>query len=423
MSVGHLVKIERQRQDMKQEVLAQGICSASYLSKIENGTAIPSDQILQLLFTRLKIVSVADQTEAKLTEILDQFKRIVDQRDRTSASLLLKEMNALSLNASLNSIDFILMETRLLLFDEQPSPIVEKNIVILNSVVNEMSGKQKFHFYLIKGIQAYNENHFSFSLSLFSKAETFCVKFNAEDWETAELHYVLSLASLSDYRDFTAIEYAQKALAYFNSKMIISRSISCLIIIGLAKKRIGNITEAITIFKEALEVLENSDTSFHIETIEHNLGICFSLMNDEKLALQYFISAINKKKHANDKIVTAIAILKEYYKTGNLDEAAVWLETCLSMLNQVTRNEIHYKHHLIVYETLLFGSDDFYQAFQNVLDYLSESNNYYHCFIYCNLLSKKLAEKNEYKKATVYYEKAFNYYLKHKKINHWGDLY
>ena len=71
---------------------------------------------------------------------------------------------------------------------------------------------------------------------------------------------------------------------------------------------------------------------------------------------------------------------------------------------------------------MLLDSDNFYQSFRNVLDYLSKSNNYYHSFIYCNLLSKKLAENNEYKKATIYYEKAFDYYLKHKKVNHWGDL-
>ena len=311
--------------------------------------ALPSQviKLLQLFFARLNITSVLEQSEAKLAEVLDQFKRILDQRDRTSANLLITEMNALSIDTTLNSIDFILIETRLLLFNEQPSPTTEKNIAILNSLVNEMSGRQKFHYYLIKGIQAYNENQFSFSLSLFRKAEMLCAKFNAEDWETAELHYVLSLASLSDYRELTAIEYAQNALTYFNSKILIPRSISCLIIIGLAKKRIGNITEAIEIFEEAMEMLANSDSSFHIETIEHNLGICYSLMNDEKLALDYLISAFNEKKLANDKLVTAFAILKEYYKMDNFAEATVWLENCLSLLTQVTGNKSFFKHHLI----------------------------------------------------------------------------
>lgn len=423
VKLGQLLKVERLRQNMKQEVLADGICSASYLSKIENNLAVPSEQVLEMLFARLNIPSVPYQPEGRLNELLDKFKKIIDRRDRAAANLLLKETNKLSTDTTVNNIDLLLIQTRLLLFNDQHSPTVEKKIILFNSVVNEMSSRQKFHFYLIDGIRAYADNQFRFSLDLFNKAEKQMRKFEVEDWEMADLHYVLSLASLSDFRDLTAIEYAQKALAYFNSKMLLSRSIRCSIIIGLAKKRIGNFDEAILTFKEAMDLFSNSGASFHKETIEHNLGICYSLINNNKLAMQYFISAFEGKKHANDKIVTAIAILKEYYKMENFQEAKVWLENCLSLLPEVTANRSYYKHHLIVYEALLRGSDDFYQSFRDALDYLSGLKNYYHCFIYCHLLSKKLAENHEYKKANEYHDKSFNYYLKHKNMAHWGDLF
>ena len=53
MKVGHLIRAERIRQEMKQIVLAKGICTPSYLSKIERNLIVPSEDIAQLLFNKL----------------------------------------------------------------------------------------------------------------------------------------------------------------------------------------------------------------------------------------------------------------------------------------------------------------------------------------------------------------------------------
>ncbi|MDW0112972.1 helix-turn-helix domain-containing protein [Sporosarcina saromensis] len=421
MKFSYLLRLERLRQNIKQEELAKGICSTSYLSKIENGKAEPSDEILQLLFDRLNFPFPNLQAEDHLEELNNQFKKIIDQRDRESAQLMLKEMDTIS-SVNNTSIDFLLIQTRLLMFEEQTSSIVENNLSLLKSVEKDLSSRQKFYYSLVQGLYEYNDNHFSNSLKFFNEAENLCLQFPVDDWEKSELHYVLSLASLSDYRNITAIEYAQYALDYFNSKMLLSRSISCLIIIGLAKKRIGQIEEAVITFREAMELLSDNDASIHLALIEHNLGLCYSLIGDKKKALQSFESALKMKKHANSKIVTAIAILKEYFKMDNSKMAGAWLAKCMSLITQVTQNRTYYEQHLSVYKLLLSDSADSHKFFKDILKYFDDLRNYYHCFIYCNLFSKKLTNQNEYKSATIYYEKAFDYYLKHKKVNYWGDL-
>lgn len=50
---GLLIRRERVRRDWSQEGLCRGICAVSYLSKIEQGKAEASDEILSLLFQRL----------------------------------------------------------------------------------------------------------------------------------------------------------------------------------------------------------------------------------------------------------------------------------------------------------------------------------------------------------------------------------
>lgn len=52
-SMGRILRRIRIEQGMTQEALVEGICTAGYLSRVENGSQIPSRQIYQLLMERL----------------------------------------------------------------------------------------------------------------------------------------------------------------------------------------------------------------------------------------------------------------------------------------------------------------------------------------------------------------------------------
>lgn len=52
---GMLIKKNREKLALKQEYLCKGICSVSYLSKIEKGDINASDEIIKLLFKKLNI--------------------------------------------------------------------------------------------------------------------------------------------------------------------------------------------------------------------------------------------------------------------------------------------------------------------------------------------------------------------------------
>ena len=67
---GMLIHRERLRRDWSQEGLCKGICAVSYLSKIEQGKAVPSEEVLQLLLTRLDIF-VDAKTEAEARVVVD----------------------------------------------------------------------------------------------------------------------------------------------------------------------------------------------------------------------------------------------------------------------------------------------------------------------------------------------------------------
>ena len=52
---GYIIRRERQRRDWSQDGLCRGICAPSYLSKIEQGQAAPSEDVLRMLYARLEL--------------------------------------------------------------------------------------------------------------------------------------------------------------------------------------------------------------------------------------------------------------------------------------------------------------------------------------------------------------------------------
>ena len=54
---GYIIYRERLRRNWSQAGLCRGICTVSYLSKIETGKAEPSEEILRLLLDRLELKS------------------------------------------------------------------------------------------------------------------------------------------------------------------------------------------------------------------------------------------------------------------------------------------------------------------------------------------------------------------------------
>lgn len=72
--LGTLIRQERLRQGISQEALCHGICSASYLSKIENDAVECSNEIYEKLFAQLKINYIADE---ELVAALDrEYERV-----------------------------------------------------------------------------------------------------------------------------------------------------------------------------------------------------------------------------------------------------------------------------------------------------------------------------------------------------------
>lgn len=428
MNIGQLIKLERQRQNMKQEYLASGICVPSYLSRIENGLVIPSEDIQQHLVKRLNIPVDALNTignEAKLLYYKNLFKNVINSRDKQKAKSLYQELHIYIEDYPFehNRLTLLVMETRLLLMLPNHASAIQTNVEILEEFKKEMTTDQLFYLSTILGIIAYQNDEFRQASEIFIQIFSLIKNYRMEDWEMAELYYISSLALLSESRYILAIDYVKSALSYFNQEILIERSIECLVILGIAQKNTGVLSEAIATYEKARGISSKIESLKFIGMIEHNLGACHSLLKNHKQALMHFQNSLDSKSGADEKMITIFTIFKEYYKISDFVNAKIWLAKgyeYLDLLNE--NNSILYKHHLAIFNAILYEEKDVIATFKEALDYFESKQEYKHCSIYCNVLAKKLANEKQYKQATIFYEQGFNYHIKQSKVSNWEEL-
>lgn len=68
---GYIIYRERLRRNWSQAGLCKGICTVSYLSKIESGKAEPSEEIVRLLLDRLDL-EIDQEIEREAAKLADQ---------------------------------------------------------------------------------------------------------------------------------------------------------------------------------------------------------------------------------------------------------------------------------------------------------------------------------------------------------------
>jgi HTH-type transcriptional regulator, quorum sensing regulator NprR len=86
---GRLIKYHRQQQGLKQDDVALGICTPSYLSRIENGIVIAEQAVYEMLLARLGIdlVEEKEQLTAKRSFLETIYGKLLSNEDLTQKEL------------------------------------------------------------------------------------------------------------------------------------------------------------------------------------------------------------------------------------------------------------------------------------------------------------------------------------------------
>lgn len=138
-TMGEIIRSLRKRLHMTQEELAEGICSSISVSRIENGTQMPSNTVLEALLSRLgtstyQICNVYYQTDKQLA-FSQEADRVAELLRSGQLSEAKNKLVSLEKSANCDSVNmqyYLLLSATIVLYEEMD---MEKVLSILYKAI------------------------------------------------------------------------------------------------------------------------------------------------------------------------------------------------------------------------------------------------------------------------------------------------
>ncbi|MFC6039373.1 helix-turn-helix domain-containing protein [Paenisporosarcina macmurdoensis] len=427
-NIGLLIKMSRIQQNMKQVSLAKGICSTSYLSKIENNQTIPSEDVLQLLLERLELdyEDLSTEQELKfLSELYLLYKEAIIERNKSEVVEKLttyNKKNFLFVDES-NFFTYNLYLFRLYLITETDIDTVKHLMNALEQMQEKFDDRQNFLFNTNAGLLFYLDQQYKDSLNHLEISLELINKFHLDEWEIADFYNALSISYLSNNHLLNTIEYSTKALNFYKDNLIFKRAIDCYIVKGIAQASTAKYKSA----EESYLFAKKLSTDFNYKQYEgiitQNLGYLYSQQNNHLKAIEYYIVSLNSPNNTEGYLLTIFSIIKEYSKQKNITKINEWCNKGFELLklNSSEKNNSYY-YHFHIYSVMHNNDLKNESLFKSTINYFESSMD----FRYANKYAIKLADlyiyHRKYKNSSLMYQKALEYQFSQKSITYLEEL-
>lgn len=428
-NIGNIIKIERLKQHITQKVLAQDICSTSYLSKIESGKQIPQDEVKNALLNRLQ-VNLEHYLNVDEEQFMKESYQIIQNALMTSDPLQIKKtLNYYrSMNLEFSSVEnfytFNLRLLRMFLLAKEPLEKIDPLLKAFSAVEENLTDRQKFFYYGNCFLYYYRFHQYQIGLSFLEKASLFVSKIQLSKIEKAEYYYMLSSAHHKLYRTLSAIEYAQQALELFTELEYPQQIVNCSIRLGLSHIQNGHYHCSLEIFHDCYHICEKYNLKNNYSIIFQNLGYSYALEGNSKEAISYYRKSLAIKKDPVRNLMNIYSIVKEYSKLKNAKNVEIWCRKGLELIEKhhIEEEVKEYIYHFQIYQITHQQNHFDERLLISAINFFDQNQDYPNVYKYTILLGSLLCEREEYQKATHYYQKANKAMYAMKKITTWEDL-
>lgn len=409
--IGRIIKYYRTGKNITLQSLSDGICSVSYLSKIENGYVNYGEGIVDLLLKKLGVPvngrgfqignqQIEEQLEAWYTYITEQ-----KVEDATDLMIKLEEQvnNSININTKL---DFSLYKLRYLLLRrdlKEIKPLLEE----LSKNKDVFDNKQKYFFNKFFGLYEYIYGQLSKAKVYFDESINLLERINRCDKEKADLYFMVALNENKLFNTNLGIHYTKMALNIFNETYQIKRSADCHIMLALSFKRFDYFVEA----EKHFEFANSAASAINNESIKamcnHNIGDLHTVKKDFEIAVTYFLRSYTYKQNATlkSKLITIISIIEAFDKLDNSKEIKKWVDKGLLLVGESHQEDALYMVYILqIYELLIHERFDEFEAFLKklVIPFFIEKEMHQYVANYSSMLSEYYQDRNKYKDACYY---------------------
>jgi len=409
MNIGAIIKLNRIKQNLTQEELAEGIISISYLSKIENGKIEPNDEVIKLLCLRLGIEinrQIDDETKALCHE---WFRLLLSCTDVERLKEKYKEVNEL-VNTIQDLELQILLKIHLIRYYLKigDQDLALSHISQIKGFSTTFNNIQKYYWYKFNGNYFYIKEEYNEALRFYTLSEDLVINLELSDEEIADLDYSLAL-TYSKLRITTlSLRAASKALEIYRQIYNFSRCAECHLILGISYRRIHNHEAAIKNYKLAMELAERTNNKEIIHLAHLNLGYLYYAEGDTKQTIEHLDMIVNEEDSVlSDRLLALTAIVEELYKNRDFLEAKKRIREGLSWIDSTNKQQnLLFYYEIYTYLYLIDSEDEKFEDMMvnEFIPYLEEQKDYARLTNYATLLANHFEELHKYKNATKYYK-------------------
>lgn len=411
LKIGDVIRFKRIEKGMSQEDLAYGICTNSYLSRIENNHVIPDEEIYRLLLGKLG---------ADYDEIIYNSTEIENDLDDwyshlTKKTPLKKELNYyLGLGNKVNHgqiIKYKIIYSRYLITNRE----FEKAKEVLDDLYDifpSLNSYEKFIFVNTYVVCFIFLDQNQSAIEIFEEyTQHHNINFGTKE-EHGNLYYNIALCYKRDRSYKKCIYYAKQAFAEYSDNFHLTHMIKALVLLGIAYNNIHDWEISYKYYKQALNIVEQLHTSSDRDKlmIYNDLGYCSECQDLHSEAIKYYELALQIDK---DNINVLINLTRINYKIGNHPEAKHYLNKTEQVIKSQSVNEMLIIQYNLL-KCLLFveykDMDEIFHVLNSDFTYIVKHRVYELIIFYSKEFANILENNKFYKKSNELYKYSFHAY-------------
>lgn len=329
-----LIRQKRMEKNWSQEGLCKGICTASYLSKIEQGKAEPSSEILTLLFSRMGIEWISDENNHDGQMVEDAYEALLSE-DGDRLKALVQNPKWRQYENSPWGLDYLLLNQYA---SQNPEPIDAALEVCMNQLQLALQRdlqdrwEEALHlypcsfFYVSAGMRCYHDGNVTKAMELLQTANELACQ---EGRVRIMLYARITMGSCySNLQDYTSMLTHYKAAKRMASALGLADEVKDICYnIAATQIELGQ-------YEQALDYFEHCQN--HSPLSLHKLAICYEKMGETQKALDALDEAAALERvlpeHIEEKLCRVVRLRltdKHYLNSEEYGEALLdCFETC-----------------------------------------------------------------------------------------------
>lgn len=280
--IGSIIKFNRINQNISQRALSRGICVASYLSRIESGDLIPSEEVISIIFNRLGLTfNDSQEFLEKGTNRLKLFFNKLHFNEFDLTNEIFNELESQENNYITSPLVIDYSLAKLARYCSTPNrEKFESSKSLLHSSFELLSPQQKFLYNFYVGVDELNlSQDKSIGKNLIEEA------LNYKD--NGHCYFWLSYAYRIENNPIKSYDCIKKALDLYVAEGNIISIMSCYEKIAEVHFMLDNYSDAITYLKISLSIAEKLNNKYFIEHLNSIISWAYYRLKDYSTSLTY----------------------------------------------------------------------------------------------------------------------------------------